>query len=124
MGELASLGRTSAPFRKVWTLADMLHLAVETFGTIAEDCKVATNAMSLAHANVRERTILPGTPPVVRKMNTEGSAFWDRVMRKIAGLGGVGTVAMQKVPADRNLVGVVLVHTSETTAAGTWAAVV
>ena len=119
MGELASLGRTSAPFRKVGTLPDMLHLTIETFGAIAEHCKVATNAMSLAHANVRERTILPSTAPVVRKMNTKGRTFRDRVMGEVAGLGGVGTVAMQKVPADRNLVGVVLVHTSETTAAGT-----
>lgn len=80
--------------------------------------------MSLAHTNVRERTILPSTPPVVRKMNTEGSTFRDGVMGEIARLGGVGAIAMQKAPADRNLVGVVLVHTSETTAAGTWAAVV
>ena len=80
--------------------------------------------MSLAHTNVREWTILPSTPPVVRKMNTKGSTFRDGVMGEIAGLGGVGAIAMQKVPADRNLVGVVLVHTSETTAAGAWAAVV
>ena len=119
MRELAPLGRTSTLFRKVWTFPDMLHLTVETFGTIPEDRKVATNAMSLAHANVRERTILPSTPPVVRKMNTEGSTFRDRVMREIASLSGVGTVPMQKVPADRDLAWVVLVHTSQTTAAGT-----
>ena len=119
MRELASLGRTSAPFRKVWTFPDVLHLTVETFGTIPEYCKVATNAMPLTHANVRERTFFPSTSPVVRKMNTEGSTFRSGVMRKIARLGGVGTIAMQKIPADRNLVGIVLVHTSETTAAGT-----
>lgn len=119
MGELASLGRTSALFRKVWTFPDVLHLTIETLGTIPEYCKVATNAVSLAHANVGERTIIPSTSPVVRKMNTEGSTFRDGVMGKIAGFGRVGTIAVQKVPTDRNLVGVVLVHTRETTAAGT-----
>lgn len=119
MRKLASLGRTGALFRKVWAFPDMLHLTIEAIGTIPEYRKVATDAMSLAHANVRERTIIPSTPPIVRKMNTEWSTFRDGIMGKIAGLGGVGTMTMQKIPADRNLVGVVLVHTGETTAAGT-----
>jgi hypothetical protein len=90
----------------------MLHLTVESFGAIPKHSKIATNAMSLAHTNVREWAVLPGTAPIVRKMDAKGCTFRDGVVGKIAGFGGTGTVAMQKTPADRNLAGVVLVHTS------------
>lgn len=56
---------------------------------------------------------------VVGKVNTEGSTLRSRVVRQIASFGGVGTVALKEVPADGDLGGVVLVHASKASVAGT-----
>jgi hypothetical protein len=97
----------------------MLHIAVEALGAVTKYCEVATYAALLSYTNVWEVTIFPSASSVVGKMHAERRPFRGRVMREVTGFSRAGAVAMQKVPADGNLVRVMLVHASQTTAAGT-----
>lgn len=65
---------------------------------------------------MRKRAIVPGAPSVVGKVDTEWRPFQSWVVGKVACFSGVGTVAVQEVPTDRNLVRVMLIHASESTA--------
>lgn len=118
MRKLTSLGRAGAFFRKVGTLSDMLHFTIEAFGAIPENCKVATDTMPLTHTDVRKRAVVAGAPSIVCKVHTERRAFGDWIVGKVACFSGAGTIAMQKVPADCDLVGIMLIHASQPTTAG------
>lgn len=64
-------------------------------------------------------TIFSSASSIIGKMHAERRPFRGRVVREVTGLSRAGAVAMQKVPADGNLVRVMLVHAGQTAAAGT-----
>lgn len=119
MRELASLGRTRAALGKVGALPHVLLVAVEPALTVAEHGKVAADALARADVDVRERTCRARAAALVEEVQTERGAFRRGVVGEVARLGGVGAVALQKVPADGDLGGVVLIQAGEAAAAGT-----
>lgn len=66
-----------------------------------------------------EWTVIAVAASVVGKMYTKRRALRCWIMRQLAVVGVVGTVALQEVPTDGDLGRVMLIHACQATTAGT-----
>lgn len=119
MRKLASLGSALPFLRKVGAFTNMLLVAVEALFAVAEHREVAADTLTLAYAHVGEGAVGAVTPTVISKVHAERRAFWSRIVRESTSFRCVGTVALQEVPADGDLGGIVLIHASQATIAST-----
>ena len=102
MRQLAPFSRTGPLFRKIRALPHMLLVTVQASFTIPQHRKITAHPLSSTHVDVRERASLPCTPALVQEVQAKWRPFRRRIMRQVACLRRLGTVALQKVPADRN----------------------
>lgn len=120
MRKFAAFVGTCSLFCKIGALSDVLLVAVETFFTVTEDCKVTTDAMSWTHVDMRKRTVFTSTAALVKEMETQWCPLRSGIMGQGTGLGSLRTIILKKVPTDCNLAGIVLIHASQTSIANTW----
>ena len=117
--KLAALCRTETLFGKVGAFADVLVFAVQAFLAVTKHSKVAADTLAAPDAHMGERTVHARAPASIGEVHAERCAFRRRVVRERAVGRAVRTGTLQKRPADRYLVGVVLIGTCEATVAGT-----
>jgi hypothetical protein len=72
----------------------VLLVTVKPLVTVSEDGKVTAHALARRHPHVRKRTALARAAAVVGEMQAERRAFGRRLVRQIAGVGVVRTVAL------------------------------
>lgn len=116
MRKLASFGGADPLLREIRAFPDMLFIAIQALFTVSQDRKVAADTLASAHVDMREWTVLPGTPSFIEEMQTQWSALWRWVVGEVAGFGVVGAVTLEKVPANGDFSGVVLIHASKAAA--------
>lgn len=97
----------------------MLLVAIQAFLAVAKHSKVPADAGAGTDVDVRERTVAARAASVIEKVKTKRGAFWCRVVGKVASLSRVWAVALQEVPADGNLIRVVLVLAGQRAATST-----
>ena len=97
----------------------MLLVAIETLFAVAEHRKVAADTLAGTHIHMREWAVVAVTAPSGDEVDTKRSTFRCWVVREITRVRSVGTVALQEVPTDSDLGGVVLIRTSQSTTART-----
>lgn len=96
----------------------MLLIAVQSLGTIPKYSKVSAHALTSRYTDMWERTVLPVAAAIVGEVHTERCTLWCWVVRKVAGVGSVGALALEKVPANGDLGRVVLIHARKATTTG------
>jgi hypothetical protein len=98
----------------------MFLFAVETLFAIAQYSEVATHTMTWTNTNVWIRAVRPVAASVVGEVNTKRCSFRCRYVRQVACFGRVRAVALQKLPANRDLVRVMLIWTGKAATATAW----
>lgn len=119
MRQLAPLSATRPILSKVGALPDMLLVTVIPFLAIPEHREITTHTVTLAYIDMREHAPYPGAPPFVEEVDAERCPLGCRIMRQIARLRGASAIALQKVPAYRDLGGVMLIHARQSASART-----
>ena len=117
MRKFATFGGTSTLLGKVRAFPDMLFGTVEASCAIAYHGKIATDTFTWPKTNMGERTIFAAAAAVVGEVHAGRCAFRSRLVRKVTGFGAVRTGSLGEWPTEGDLVGVMLIRTSETSAA-------
>jgi len=95
----------------------MLFGTVEASCAIAYHGKIATDTFTWPETNMGEWTIFAAATTVVGEVHAGRRAFRSRLVRKVTGFGAIGTGSLGKGPTEGDLVRVVLIRTSESSAA-------
>ena len=96
----------------------MLLVAIESLLTETEHSKVTTDTLPCTDVDVRERAANSGTSAFVEKVDTKWSPFRSRIVGEVARRGSTAASTLKEVPADSNLGGIMLIHASQATIAG------
>lgn len=97
----------------------MLLVTIKALGTITKNSEVTANPIPVTHTDVWEWTVITVAASIISKMYTERRALRRWVMRQLAVVGVVRTVALQEGPTDSNLRRIMLIHACQATTAGT-----
>lgn len=89
--------------------------AVKSLCTVSKDGKVAADALPCTNPDVRKWAAIPITATIVCEMDAKRCTFGLGIVRQVAGLSVIRAGALEEFPANRDLLGIMLVWARKAT---------